>query len=71
MKSGKAKRWKKGQSSSSNPASSKHRDVAKGKFGSHLSQVGYSSSGAVSLTTEALASHDASQEDNAALGLER
>lgn len=70
VKSGKAKRWRKGQSSSSNPTTSKHREAAKGKFGSHLSQVGLSSNDNVSLTTEALASHDASQEDKDAFSLE-
>ena len=37
------KRWKRGQSGSSNPQTSLHRNAAKGKFGNHLSQVSFSS----------------------------
>lgn len=39
LKSSKGKRWRKGQSGLSNPQTSKHRDKAKGKFGTHLAQV--------------------------------
>jgi ribosomal RNA-processing protein 12 len=60
----KGKRWQKGQSSSSNPHTHKHRNAARGKFGGHLSQVNVTShEGEVgaTLTTDALASHDAIQ----------
>ena len=50
----KGKRWVKGKSSSSNPESRKHRNAAKGKFGSHL----ISSSKGLPLTSQALALHD-------------
>ncbi len=52
---GKARRWRKGQSGSSNPETKKHRQAAKGRFGTHLSQPLTHSS----LTEKALASHDA------------
>ncbi|KAG8237559.1 hypothetical protein J437_LFUL017765 [Ladona fulva] len=49
---GKGKRWAKGQSSSSNPDTRKHRDSAKSRFfHENLGQTG--------LTTEALRKHDA------------
>ena len=61
----KGKRWKKGQSSSSNPLTKKHRLAAKGKFGNHLAQVNPIPNGRpkVELTTDALASHNAYQGD--------
>lgn len=58
MKSVKGKRWKKGQSSSSNPQTNKHRTAARGKFSGHLAQT---HEAALTLTTDALASHDAIQ----------
>lgn len=58
MKSVKGKRWKKGQSSSSNPQTNKHRNAAKGKFSGHLAQA---HEAGLPLTTDALASHDAIQ----------
>ncbi len=65
----KGKRWGKGQSSSSNPDTNKHRLAAKGKFTNHLAQAGvpqaYVRPGEmVTLTTGALASHDAIQGDH-------
>ena len=39
VRTSKGKKWRKGQSGSSNPQTKKHRDAAKGKFGNHLSQV--------------------------------
>ncbi len=54
-KVGKARRWRKGQSGGSNPETKKHRQAAKGRFGTHLSQPLTHSS----LTEKALASHDA------------
>lgn len=62
VRGAKGKRWQKGQSSSSNPQTNKHRHAARGRFGSHLSQTSTSSQG-VTLTTDALASHDAIQGD--------
>ena len=55
---GKPRRWRKGQSSSSNPETKKHRLAAKGRFGSHLSQP-LTQSSPNPLTEKALASHDA------------
>ena len=57
-KAGRARRWRKGQSSSSNPETKKHRQAAKGKFGTHLSQP-HTDSCPNPLTEKALASHDA------------
>lgn len=37
--SSKGNRWRKGQSGLSNPQTAKHRNAAKGKFGTHLAQV--------------------------------
>ena len=53
----KGKRWVKGKSSSSNPESKKHRNAAKGQFGSHL----ISGSKGLPLTSQALALHDRGQ----------
>lgn len=61
VKSVKGKRWKKGQSSSSNPETSKHRNAARGKFTGHLAQGAATQGQGVTLTTDALASHDAIQ----------
>lgn len=59
-KVGKVRRWRKGQSSSSNPETRKHRQAAKGKFGTHLSQGGGTQGHSeLPLTAQALASHDA------------
>ena len=67
LRAGKGKRWRKGQSSSSNPETKKHRMVAKGKLGSHLSQAagggGVANRPGLTLTKEALATHDAIQGD--------
>ena len=63
MKSVKGKRWKKGQSSSSNPETSTHRNAARGKFTGHLAQSATHRQG-VALTADALASHDAIQGDH-------
>ena len=73
LRAGKGKRWRKGQSSSSNPETKKHRTVAKGKFGSHLSQVVgvVNRSPGLPLTKEALATHDAIQGDGESLRLDR
>lgn len=60
----KGKRWSKGHSCSSNPKSSKHRQAARGKFGSHLTQ---GRSSGPPLTSEALASHEALQDEELAL----
>lgn len=51
VKGSKGKRWKKGQSSGSNPSEISHRQAARGKFSNHLSR-GKSST---PLTAEALA----------------
>jgi len=61
----KGKRWKRGQSSSSNPDTKKHRLAAKGKFGNHLAQSQANSikKPTVELTKDALASHNANQGD--------
>ena len=64
--SSKASRGQKGHSSSSNPVTNKHRLSARGKFASHLAQAHDAVSGP-SLTTEALTTHDANQEDGSAL----
>ena len=66
LKSAKGKRWRKGHSGSSNPESNKHRQAARGKFDSHLSLLHRATAG-LSLTAEALASHDAIQDDKLAV----
>ena len=72
LRAGKGKRWRKGQSSSSNPETKKHRMVAKGKLGSHLSQaVGVVNRPGLTLTKEALATHDAIQGDRENLRLDK
>ena len=72
LRAGRGKRWQKGQSSSSNPDTKKHRAVARGRFGSHLSQAaGVGGRPGVALTEEALATHDAIQGDSKSLGLDR
>ena len=72
LRAGKGKRWRKGQSSSSNPEIKKHRMAAKGKFGSHLSQTAsVVNRPGLTLTKEALATHDAIQGDNESLGLDK
>lgn len=60
LKTVKGKRWQKGQSSSSNPQTSKHRNAARGKFSGHLAQT---HGQGVPLTRNALASHDAIQDE--------
>ncbi|XP_019858475.1 PREDICTED: RRP12-like protein [Amphimedon queenslandica] len=61
------KRWKRGQSGSSNPQTDVHRNAAKGKFGNHLSQATTTGGGeGGSLTVDILASHDAVQTDDTA-----
>ena len=70
LKSLKGKRWQKGQSSSSNPQTHKHRNAARGKFSGHLAQSQTQEQGAV-LTKDALASHDAIQGDQDDLQLNR
>ena len=65
-KPSKANRWRKGHSSSSNPVTNKHRLSARGKFASHLAQTHGTVPGPT-LTTEALTTHDANQEDGSAL----
>ncbi|KAK3582767.1 hypothetical protein CHS0354_015294 [Potamilus streckersoni] len=54
----KVKRWKKGQSSSSNPDTKRFREAAKGRFFQHSS-----SSGSSGLTVDALKKHDDFQAD--------
>lgn len=74
VKSAKGKRWQKGQSSSSNPQTKKHRAAARGKFSDHLSQNGTPQQThklGVPLTTDALASHDAIQGDSDEVQLNR
>ena len=73
LRAGKGKRWRKGQSSSSNPDTKKHRMVAKGKLGSHLSQAGggVANRPGLTLTKEALATHDAIQGDRESLRLDK
>lgn len=61
LKGLKGKRWQKGQSSSSNPQTHKHRNAARGKFGGHLSQAATLQEQGIALTADALASHDAIQ----------
>lgn len=39
VKGGRGSKWRKGQSSASNPGTRIHRNAAKGRFGNHLSQV--------------------------------
>ena len=39
IRGGHASKWRKGQSSASNPESRIHRNAAKGKFGNHLAHV--------------------------------
>ena len=67
----KGKRWGKGQSSSSNPQTKRHRLVARGKFGDHLAQANTQNSqnNGVVLTKRAVATHDANggEEDNGRL----
>ncbi len=69
----KGKRWKKGQSSSSNPETRKHRLAAKGKFGNHLTQVKpfSNSESQLELTRDALASHNANQAGDGDMELAR
>lgn len=73
LRAGKGKRWRKGQSSSSNPETKKHRMAAKGRFGSHLSQAAgvMNRPGLPALTEEALATHDAIQGESESLRLDR
>ena len=72
LRAGKGKRWRKGQSSSSNPETKKHRMAAKGRFGSHLSQAaGVMNHPGLTLTEEALATHDAIQGDSESLRLDK
>ncbi|XP_064601005.1 RRP12-like protein [Liolophura sinensis] len=54
--SGKGKRWRKGQSSNSNPSGKKFRDAAKNRFFNEIT-------GPSCLTEAALAKHNESQED--------
>lgn len=63
VKGAKGKRWRKGQSSSSNPCELSHRKAAQGKFGDHLSRGRASSDGRTPLTAEALASLRARHEE--------
>ena len=70
LRSLKGKRWQKGQSSSSNPQTKKHRNAARGKFSGHLAQSS-PGAGGVALTEGALASHDAIQGDQDDLQLNR
>lgn len=65
LKSLKGKRWQKGQSSSSNPQTHKHRNAARGKFSGHLAHVQdqVKEERAITLTADALASHDAIEGD--------
>ncbi|XP_062596238.1 RRP12-like protein, partial [Saccostrea cucullata] len=58
QKKGKGKRWKKGQSSSSNPETKTYREAAKNRFFQTSSSKGESS-----LTVDALARHDEEQLD--------
>ena len=72
LKGVKGKRWKKGQSSSSNPGTNTHRNAARGKFSDHLAQSKTAThSQGVALTADALASHDAIQGDKDDLNLNR
>lgn len=73
LRPGKGKRWRKGQSSSSNPETKKHRMAAKGRFGSHLSQAAgvIMNRPGLTLTEEALATHNAIQGDSESLGLDK
>ena len=66
VKGAKGKRWRKGQSGSSNPSETRHRQAAKGRFGDHLSRGRVPTSGPP-LTADTLATHDASQEEGFAL----
>lgn len=64
LRSAKGKRWQKGSSCSSNPQANSHRNAARGRFHSHLGQTaaaGGRPAGGITLTTDALASHDAIQ----------
>lgn len=61
-KSTKGNRWKKGESSSSNPKTNKHRLAARGKFDSQLGEVNCTAE--PSLTAEALAVHALEQEND-------
>ncbi len=68
---GKPRHWRKGQSSSSNPETKKHRQAAKGRFGTHLSHP-LTNSSSNPLTEKALASHDAAiDEEDDTVMLER
>lgn len=72
LRAGKGERWRKGQSSSSNPETNKHRMVAKGRFGSHLSQAtGVVTRPGLVLTKEALATHDAIQGEGDGLAFDK
>ena len=62
----KGKRWRKGQSGSSNPGETSHRQAARGKFSDHLSRGRLPPSSAPPLTAAALASlHDSQGEGDA------
>lgn len=72
LRAAKGKRWQKGQSSSSNPQTNKHRMAAKGKFSGHLSlAAGVTSRPGLTLTKETLATHDAIQEDKESMKLDK
>ena len=57
VKGAKGKRWRKGQSGTSNPGEARHRQAARGKFSDHLSRGRAPAAGQLLLTAEALASH--------------
>lgn len=66
VRGAKGKRWRKGQSGSSNPSETRHRHAARGRFGDHLSRGRVPTSGPP-LTADTLATHDATQEEGFAL----
>lgn len=73
VRGAKGKRWGKGQSSSSNPQTKRHRLAAQGKFGDHLAQASMPQipDQGMTLTRDALASHNANQGDEASDELAR
>lgn len=68
VKGAKGKRWRKGQSGSSNPTEVLHRHAARGKFGDHLSRGRAATTGRAPLTAEALAVLGARHDEEDKLG---
>ena len=62
-KGAKGKRWRKGQSSSSNPSEVSHRQAARGRFGDHLSRGRPSTAPLTAVTLASLQACQGEEED--------